>query len=52
VRSVVLRAHLDAISDEAVRGALMAELTAMAAVDDPPFTLDYWRLNLMATRPL
>jgi trans-aconitate 2-methyltransferase len=51
VRSVVLRAHLDAIADGAVRDALMAELTAMAAGDDPPFTLDYWRLNLMATRP-
>ena len=22
-----------------------------AATDDPPFTLDYWRLNLAATRP-
>jgi trans-aconitate methyltransferase len=51
VRSVVLRAHLDAISDDNVRDAIMAELTALAAGDDPPFTLDYWRLNLMATRP-
>jgi hypothetical protein len=29
----------------------MSEITLMAATDDPPFTLDYWRLNLAATRP-
>jgi trans-aconitate methyltransferase len=50
-RSVVLRAHLDAIADDNVRQAFMAELTDLAATDDPPFTLDYWRLNLAARRP-
>ena len=51
-RSVVLRAHLDAIPDEEARHSFMAEITALAAADDPPFTLDYWRLNLAARRPL
>jgi trans-aconitate 2-methyltransferase len=51
VESVVLRAHLDALPDEADRRAFMAQVTALAANDDPPFTLDYWRLNLAATRP-
>lgn len=50
-RSVVLRAHLDAFADDNVRQAFMAELTDLAAADDPPFTLDYWRLNLAARRP-
>jgi trans-aconitate 2-methyltransferase len=27
------------------------ELSSLAAEDDPPFTLDYWRLNLKARRP-
>ena len=51
VESVVLRAHLDALPDAATRDAFMADITAMAAMDDPPFTLDYWRLNLAASRP-
>jgi hypothetical protein len=29
----------------------MAALTEQAALDDPPFTLDYWRLNMTASRP-
>ena len=51
VSSVVLRAHLDALPDDGSRDAFMSDITAMAARDDPPFTLDYWRLNLAATRP-
>jgi len=51
VRSVVLHTHLNALPDDATRDAFMAEITTMAATDDPPFTLDYWRLNLAATRP-
>ena len=51
VESVVLRAHLDALPGEDDRRAFMAKITALAANDDPPFTLDYWRLNLTATRP-
>lgn len=31
--------------------AVMNEITDLSASDDPPFTLDYWRLNLAATRP-
>jgi len=51
VRSVVLRTHLDALPDEASRDAFMDEIATLAASDGPPFTLDYWRLNLAATRP-
>ena len=29
----------------------LAELTMAAAADSPPFTLDYWRLNISARRP-
>jgi hypothetical protein len=52
VRTAVLRTHLDAIRDSGLRAAFMRDITALAAGDDPPFTLDYWRLNLAARRPL
>jgi trans-aconitate methyltransferase len=38
LESVVLRAHCDRLADA-------------AAADDPPFSLDYWRLNMRAQRP-
>ena len=41
--------HLAAREED--RRAFMAKITALATKDDPPFTLDYWRLNLAATRP-
>jgi hypothetical protein len=28
----------------------VSRLSALAAGDDPPFTLDYWRLNLRGRR--
>lgn len=46
VRNIILRKHLLQIPDERLRGEFMAEMTAGAASDDPPFSLDYWRLNL------
>ncbi len=51
VRDVVLRAHLDRLADDAARDALLDALTERAASDDPPFFLDYWRLNLAGRRP-
>lgn len=51
VQSVVLRAHLDAFPDDQTRAAFMDDITALAAADDQPFVLDYWRLNLQAARP-
>lgn len=51
VTSVVLRAHLDALDGETARTEFMTDITVQAANDDPPFILDYWRLNLTARRP-
>jgi trans-aconitate 2-methyltransferase len=50
LRTVILRAHLDRIPDEAAREAMLDRLTADAAADEPPFFLDYWRLNLAGSR--
>jgi hypothetical protein len=44
--TVTLHRHIARISDPALRDRFMDELTRQAAADNPPFTLDYWRLNL------
>ncbi len=49
-RTVVVRPYLAAIPDEASREDFLNALVAQAAKDTPPFTLDYWRLNMRATR--
>jgi trans-aconitate 2-methyltransferase len=46
VRNIILHYHLRSIPSEAERARFMAKLTEQAAQDDPPFSLDYWRLNL------
>jgi trans-aconitate 2-methyltransferase len=51
VESVILHRHLERIPAPELRGQFLAELTLQAAADDPPFLLDYWRLNLQARRP-
>jgi trans-aconitate 2-methyltransferase len=51
VRSVILRRHLQEIPDSALRREFVAELVRQAALDDPPFSLDYWRLNLSGRVP-
>jgi trans-aconitate 2-methyltransferase len=51
VRNIILRRHMENIPSEADRAEFMAWLTEQAAADDPPFALDYWRLNLRAEAP-
>ncbi|HZP62126.1 MAG TPA: methyltransferase domain-containing protein [Terriglobales bacterium] len=46
LQAVILRRHLQEIPDAESRAEFIAELTRQAAQDDPPFSLDYWRLNL------
>jgi trans-aconitate methyltransferase len=46
VRNIILQRHLEKLPTEAHRAQFVARLTAQAAEDDPPFSLDYWRLNL------
>lgn len=49
ISCVCVRHHVDRLPSD-VRPAFVAELTARAAADDPPFTLDYWRLNIEARK--
>jgi len=46
VGNIILRRHLEYIPSEDDKAAFIAALTEQAAGDDPPFLLDYWRLNL------
>lgn len=46
VRNIILRRHLENIPTEPERATFMAILSKQAAADDPPYSLDYWRLNL------
>jgi hypothetical protein len=51
VESVILRNHMQQITDRAARENFVSELTRQASQDQPPFLLDYWRLNLQGRKP-
>ena len=51
VTTVIYNPHLARLPEGPLRGRFIDEVTAMAARQDPPFTLDYWRLNLEGRRP-
>lgn len=51
VETAIVRSYLQRIPEEQLQHALLQELTGLAAKDDPPFELDYWRLNLRGIRP-
>jgi trans-aconitate 2-methyltransferase len=51
VTTVIYNPHLARIADPALRARFIDEITDLSARDNPPFTLDYWRLNLDARRP-
>jgi trans-aconitate methyltransferase len=46
--AIILRMHLQCLPDPELRARFIAELTEQAKSDNPPFSLDYWRLNLSA----
>lgn len=50
IANVCVRHHLARLS-QAEQNTFLRELTVAAAMDKPAFTLDYWRLNVSATRP-
>jgi trans-aconitate 2-methyltransferase len=51
VTTVILRNQLARLPEERLKVAVVDELTRLAAEDDPPFELDFWRLNIRAMRP-
>jgi trans-aconitate 2-methyltransferase len=51
VTTVIYHVHLAQLPGEGLRQQFVDEITRAAAAQDPPFTLDYWRLNLEGRRP-
>lgn len=51
VRTVIVRVHLDRLPHPDLQDQYVSQLADQAATDDPPFLLDYWRLNLSARKP-
>jgi trans-aconitate methyltransferase len=49
INCVCVRHHLDRLPADD-RSHFVAALASQAAMDDPPFTLDYWRLNIDARK--
>jgi hypothetical protein len=47
----VLHRHLELLPGETHRAVFVQKLADASANDDPPWTLDYWRLNLRAYKP-
>ena len=50
IECVCVRHHLQHLPKER-QADFLSELTNAARADDPPLTLDYWRLNINARRP-
>ena len=49
--AVNMHAHLARLPEGPLRRRFIEELTEQAAADDPPYSLDYCRLNIRAHRP-
>ena len=49
--NIICRHHLAYLPDRAMQQQFVDELTKLAATDPVPYELDYWRLNMDATRP-
>jgi trans-aconitate methyltransferase len=51
VTTVIYHPHLERLPAANLKQAFIDRVTALAANDTPPFTLDYWRLNMQARKP-
>jgi hypothetical protein len=51
LETVVFGTHAGKLPTPVLRREFIARMTALGAQDDPPFELDYWRLNLQGRRP-
>lgn len=51
VTTVIYHPHLERLPEPALRREFIDRVTALAAREPVPFTLDYWRLNIQARKP-
>lgn len=52
VTTVIYHPHLARLPSAALQQRFIDRVTELSAAGDPPFTLDYWRLNMNARRPV
>ena len=52
LKTFVLHRHLELLPNEGIRTAFLKSIVEWSAGDDPPFELDYWRLNIRAVKPV
>ena len=46
VTTVIYHPHLERLPSAELKQAFIDRVTALSSQEDPPFTLDYWRLNM------
>lgn len=51
VTTVIYHPHLERLPGAGLKQAFLDRVTELSAKDDPPFTLDYWRLNISGKKP-
>jgi trans-aconitate 2-methyltransferase len=51
VTTVIYHPHLDRLPDGSLKAAFIDHVTELSSQEDPPFTLDYWRLNMNGRKP-
>jgi trans-aconitate 2-methyltransferase len=51
VATVIYHPHLGRLPTADLKQAFIDRVTGWSAGDDPPFTLDYWRLNMSGRKP-
>ena len=51
VTTVIYHQHLEQLPSSRLKQDFVDRVTALSAAEDPPFTLDYWRLNMAARKP-
>ena len=51
VTTVIYHPHLERLPSADLKQAFIDRVTELSAADQPPFTLDYWRLNMSARKP-
>ena len=51
VTTVIYHPHLERLPSPELKQTFLDRVTELSANDDPPFTLDYWRLNMAARKP-
>lgn len=51
VTTVIYHPHLERLPSAELKRQFIDRVTELSSREDPPFTLDYWRLNMAARKP-